>query len=271
MKTIQRGANGPSVKLCQERLSRHGFACGAIDGDFGPQTEQAVLQFQNAHGLKADGVVGAETWGFLMVEERAAVSEDARNDQRMDLLAKLLAGDAAIVPRAALTYAIQDLGAHEEPDGSNTGPQISHLVAGYCEYWQIAAMEYYAWCAMACSVWIGRGLDLGYSSQTIDWHEHPFGGYFGGVSQIYDWASDQDRLHEPSTYAHKPVPPGALCIMPRAGSGSDAAKSTATGHVDMVLYDNLDGTVTVIGGNVANAVSASVRTKADMTGFAIWW
>jgi peptidoglycan hydrolase-like protein with peptidoglycan-binding domain len=34
---------------------------GAVDGDFGQGTTDAVIAFQNAHNLKPDGIVGQET------------------------------------------------------------------------------------------------------------------------------------------------------------------------------------------------------------------
>ncbi len=37
----------------------------AVDGDFGPQTEAAVMQFQEYEGLTVDGLVGPETWTAL--------------------------------------------------------------------------------------------------------------------------------------------------------------------------------------------------------------
>ena len=38
----------------------------ALDGDFGPLTEQAVKDFQNAHSITpADGKVGEKTWPAL--------------------------------------------------------------------------------------------------------------------------------------------------------------------------------------------------------------
>lgn len=35
------------------------------DGDFGGETLQAVLNFQESHGLTVDGIVGPQTWGTL--------------------------------------------------------------------------------------------------------------------------------------------------------------------------------------------------------------
>ena len=50
-----------SVRQIQQALSSAGFYGGPMDGKEGPKTRKAVREFQQAKGLKADGVVGSET------------------------------------------------------------------------------------------------------------------------------------------------------------------------------------------------------------------
>lgn len=55
------------VTQIQEALLTKGFDPGLIDGDFGPNTQAAVLRFQEAEGLVVDGAVAAETAAALDV------------------------------------------------------------------------------------------------------------------------------------------------------------------------------------------------------------
>ena len=65
--TLKKGDKGAYVALAQTELIRHGYSCGktGADGDFGKNTLAAVKAFQKAHGLKADGVIGQDTWKVL--------------------------------------------------------------------------------------------------------------------------------------------------------------------------------------------------------------
>ncbi len=49
----------------QQALKNAGFYNGPVDGKIGPMTQEAIRQFQQAHGLKVDGVVGTQTWQQL--------------------------------------------------------------------------------------------------------------------------------------------------------------------------------------------------------------
>ncbi len=62
--TIREGNHGSSVKAAQTLLNRFGYRLTA-DGAFGPNTKSAVLSFQRAKGIGADGVVGPVTWRYL--------------------------------------------------------------------------------------------------------------------------------------------------------------------------------------------------------------
>lgn len=63
--TLRTGDFGAEVETLQRALVKHGFDPAGIDGQFGPGTRAAVVQFQRAKGLAADGVVGAGTWRAL--------------------------------------------------------------------------------------------------------------------------------------------------------------------------------------------------------------
>ncbi|MDA1098243.1 MAG: peptidoglycan-binding protein [Proteobacteria bacterium] len=63
--TLRPGDEGGLVERLQHALSARGFSPGALDGDFGAATENAVKAFQAANGLGNDGVVGANTWAAL--------------------------------------------------------------------------------------------------------------------------------------------------------------------------------------------------------------
>jgi N-acetylmuramoyl-L-alanine amidase len=52
---------GPKVRTIQNALKARGFSPGQIDGKYGPHTVAAVVAFQSANKLIADGVVGPLT------------------------------------------------------------------------------------------------------------------------------------------------------------------------------------------------------------------
>ena len=58
-------SGSPQVRSLQRHLALAGYSPGAIDGLFGPRTQQAVHTFQTSHGLRVDGIVGPQTWAAL--------------------------------------------------------------------------------------------------------------------------------------------------------------------------------------------------------------
>lgn len=63
---LQEGvAPGYDVSQVQQMLAVLGYFRGDVDGFFGPITKQAVIDFQTAEGLVADGIVGPQTYNAL--------------------------------------------------------------------------------------------------------------------------------------------------------------------------------------------------------------
>lgn len=62
--TLRLGDKGQAVKTLQEFLNKYSYKL-YVDGDFGKLTLGAVKDFQRAHGLVADGIVGYKTWNEL--------------------------------------------------------------------------------------------------------------------------------------------------------------------------------------------------------------
>ncbi|HEX6963896.1 MAG TPA: serine hydrolase, partial [Lacipirellula sp.] len=78
------GAAGPLVEALQRTLNARMTPSPelGVDGDFGPMTESAVIDFQKSKGLQASGVVGPETWkalGALVAEGPEAPDPEVVN------------------------------------------------------------------------------------------------------------------------------------------------------------------------------------------------
>lgn len=65
VKEVSTGSTGRAVRNLQLILNNRGYNCGTVDGDFGSKTKAAVIAFQKAQGLGADGIVGTKTWTAL--------------------------------------------------------------------------------------------------------------------------------------------------------------------------------------------------------------
>ena len=59
---IRQGMRVVYVLVAQDGLNTLGFRTGGLDGVFGTQTRNAVINYQRSRGLTADGIVGCNTW-----------------------------------------------------------------------------------------------------------------------------------------------------------------------------------------------------------------
>lgn len=83
-KQLSLGADGELVEAMQRTLNAQMEPSPnlQVDGDFGPNTEAALMRFQAAKGLKADGIVSAAVWkalGPLVTEDEAVADVAAIN------------------------------------------------------------------------------------------------------------------------------------------------------------------------------------------------
>ncbi len=58
---LRRGSTGKDVRKIQRRLLEKGYRV-SVDGDFGPQTEATLKQFQRDNRLVSDGIFGSQTY-----------------------------------------------------------------------------------------------------------------------------------------------------------------------------------------------------------------
>jgi peptidoglycan hydrolase-like protein with peptidoglycan-binding domain len=73
---VKRPSNTFPVRPLQQllRARKHPVA---VDGIFGPKTQEAVKAFQKEKGLSADGIVGPKTWPKLIVTVKKGSTGDA--------------------------------------------------------------------------------------------------------------------------------------------------------------------------------------------------
>jgi nucleoid-associated protein YgaU len=84
--TVKKGSKGDAVKGLQNALKARGYDLDAVDGVFGPATEEACRQFQRDSGLDDDGIAGPNTWEALGVyvvqsgDTLSSIAEDLLGD-----------------------------------------------------------------------------------------------------------------------------------------------------------------------------------------------
>ena len=106
---LKRGSTGEAVRELQVALNALGYNTGAVDGQFGAQTESAVKHFQQDRGITADAVVGPITW--LNIDEA---------DQNEPILRRGSEGNPVRRAQKRLTLGGWDTGGVDGKFGSHT-------------------------------------------------------------------------------------------------------------------------------------------------------
>ncbi len=76
---LRSGSSGSRVRTLQQALISLRYLTGSADGKFGSMTRSAVLRFQRANGLAADGIAGKKT--LAQLEKAYAGGENASSQE----------------------------------------------------------------------------------------------------------------------------------------------------------------------------------------------
>lgn len=88
------GSRSEEVRDIQTRLKNWGYYNGNVDGIFGTGTKNAVIAFQKANGLVADGIVGKKTLEALGLKDADGNSYGEYNSSDYELLARIISAEA---------------------------------------------------------------------------------------------------------------------------------------------------------------------------------
>lgn len=88
------GSRGTEVRNIQSRLKSWGYYTGNVDGIYGTQTKKAVIKFQKAHKLTADGIAGPRTLEKIGLPTGSASSGGGYSSSDYNLLARLISAEA---------------------------------------------------------------------------------------------------------------------------------------------------------------------------------
>ena len=226
---------GPEVGQLHQALIEDGYSLEASEltgQTFGHTTHAAVADFQTrhvdaeGHRLLADGIVGPKT---LQAIQHPAGPGD-----------RFVAPGWTVTPsaipdavRGAVNAAVADIGKIEQPDGSNSGPQIAH-------FFPSKEAQGQPWCAYAVSHW------LGCLAGGCPW------GILASAWKIRTWAKGFAAMVDPND-----ARPGDVWLAIRAGGH---------GHVGLIVHRFEGGDqVATVEGNAGNAVRGCVRSASSAT------
>lgn len=111
MRILKYGSIGPAVELLQLGLERAGFDPSGRDGIFGSATRHALMRFQSANGLAADGIAGTQTHRALLPWYTGYVTHTVRPGDTLESIAAMHAASSGAI-------ALANPGAHDPQPGT---------------------------------------------------------------------------------------------------------------------------------------------------------
>lgn len=121
------GDNNPQVTSLQRCLSKLGYFRGPVTGKFGSLTQQAVISFQQANRLPADGVVGAGTQRILQPACQIKTQTNVNRSANANVSGELRLGSRGPAV-SQLQQRLQRLGYFDGPITGYYGPKTQAAV-----------------------------------------------------------------------------------------------------------------------------------------------
>lgn len=239
---LRRGSLGPDVKRLQEWLSLHGFHT-AVDGDFGPTTESALIAFQrheeaehNGPGAWTYGEANDVAWAILTAPlHRTAMPPPGHH------------GDAGA---AIASMAQRHLVAHPREVGKpNGGPWVRY----YCRGQEVP------WCAGFATAVLSQA--LGHD----DWHTL-------SCDELAKKAHERGVLAMGMTHATtKMVTPGSLFLVRRPDRRyvNDWIHTGIVTFVGPDYFETIEGNTNTDGSREGTVVHARTRAFNARTDFVL--
>ncbi|MCC5597867.1 peptidoglycan-binding domain-containing protein [Nostoc favosum] len=129
------GSNGAEVSSSQRCLKKLGYFNGPVSGKFASLTQNAVIKFQQANRIPADGVVGASTQRALQRACQSRTSSRNTSSGQYPVLSQGKTGTAV----TRLQQRLRQLGYLNANPTGNFGPMTRDAVIAFQRNYRISA------------------------------------------------------------------------------------------------------------------------------------
>ncbi len=232
--TLRRGMQGEQVAAWQRIIE------ATADGIFGPATEALTKAWQSRHGLKADGIVDAETWAAALAAVPPVLPA---------------AGDFAAAVLAAAQRDVFDeaTGAGVRETSPNSGPRVDEMLRA------VHVEPPANWCAAAVTSWL-RAAELATGLPS------PIAGS-AGAKALMAQLQAKSRWWPKHELAGRSIAPGMIVVWHRGDPGA------WTGHIGVVERVHPDHLETIEGnsGPKADRVARMKRSLGDALLLGVGW
>lgn len=267
-KLIGKGNASPEVGKLQQQLKELGYDVGKVDSKFGEKTEAALKKFQEANGIKPDGVLGVKTREKLTAATKAAndkVLEDAVNSAANKVSPD--ASKAAAQAAADKNKALETYGDKAKPAPKNRLEEqqeaAKNLLSQLAEDGKVAAIvlnPIFAPAALAIATKAQANAVVRYETEVPQKE-------YGTILAEEQAKARKEILGLPKAYAEF----GQKAV--------DAVVETSTGAALAAYEWGADAVTTVaeVGGDIANTAwegtkkGAEVAWEGTKTGAKAWW